>query len=94
MQKPVKQVKVVIRGNVQGVLFRYHLLQLSLQCNIKGYVRNKQDGTVEAVFQGNQADLEAMIKFCRQGPDGAKVEDIEVIEQAITNTFKDFRVAK
>lgn len=94
MYKPIRQVKVIIRGNVQGVFFRYHLLQLSLQYSIKGYVKNKQDGTVEAVFQGHQEDILSMINFCKKGPDQAKVDDIEVFEQAITNTFKDFRVAK
>ncbi|MCB8823416.1 acylphosphatase [Microvirga rosea] len=71
---------VVIHGRVQGVGFRawtHHQAELH---GLKGWVRNRRDGTVEAVFSGSDQEIEAMLKACRQGPRGAVVERIEPVE--------------
>jgi acylphosphatase len=70
-------VHVVIRGQVQGIGFRAWVADEARAARLNGYVRNRRDGTVEAVFAGDEDTVEAMLRACRQGPSGAKVEGIE-----------------
>ncbi len=71
-----KSVRVVIEGRVQGVWFRGWTAEEARRLNIRGWVRNRRDGTVEAVFAGAAADVDAMIAACRQGPPMARVSNI------------------
>ncbi|MGE0749327.1 MAG: acylphosphatase [Variibacter sp.] len=68
---------VVIRGRVQGVGFRYWTQGEALRLGLEGFVRNRRDGTVEAMFSGPTAAVEAMLAACRQGPPGARVTAVE-----------------
>jgi acylphosphatase len=68
---------VVIRGRVQGVGYRAWTEVTALERHLEGWVRNRRDGTVEAVFGGPQDDVAAMIAECRRGPRGAWVETID-----------------
>jgi len=70
------QIKVVIRGRVQGVFYRVETKKKADQLNIKGYVKNLPDGSVEAVFEGNNAVVNKMLDWCDQGPPAASVENI------------------
>lgn len=70
-------VRVVIRGRVQGVGFRAWTEGLAAERELEGWVRNRRDGSVEAVFGGTQAAVLAMIELCRQGPLGARVDAID-----------------
>lgn len=72
-----KTVHVLIQGRVQGVGFRawtHHQAELH---GLKGWVRNRRDGAVEAVFSGPEDLVEVVLKACRQGPRGAVVERVE-----------------
>jgi len=69
----VKSVRVVIQGRVQGVWFRGWTLQQAQQRNISGWVRNRRDGTVEALFSGPAEEVDKMINACRIGPPVARV---------------------
>jgi len=62
-----KRFHVWIYGLVKGVFFRAGIKSMADKLNIKGFVRNTDDG-VEAVFEGNSQDIEKMIEFCRKGP--------------------------
>ena len=73
--------RVVVHGRVQGVFFRDTVRRMAQSRGIAGSVRNTPDGTVEAVFEGNDEDVESMVRWCRQGPRGAQVERVEVIEE-------------
>jgi len=69
---------VKISGKVQGVFFRAETKKAAEQLEVCGWVRNKKNGTVEAVFQGNQKDVEAAIKWCYTGSPYAHVSDVDV----------------
>lgn len=70
-------LQVVIRGRVQGVGFRAWTEMVADQNGIEGWVRNRRDGTVEAVFAGAEEVVLTMIALCREGPPGARVEAID-----------------
>lgn len=77
MAGPIRQ-RVIVSGRVQGVFFRDSVRRHALDRNLAGWVRNRDDGTVEAVFEGPEGDVEALIAFCRTGPESADVEGVEV----------------
>jgi acylphosphatase len=68
---------VVVRGRVQGVGFRAWTEMIALERGLQGWVRNRRDGTVEAVFAGETSAVEAMLAACRRGPPGARVDVLE-----------------
>jgi acylphosphatase len=74
--------RVVVHGYVQGVGFRYSVQQAARVWGVAGWVRNRGDGAVEAVFEGDREDVEAMIRWCEEGPRGADVGEVEVLEEA------------
>ncbi len=71
-------VRVVVRGRVQGVWYRGWTVAEAGARGLAGWVRNRSDGTVEAVFAGPQAAVEAMVAACRRGPPAAQVRDVAV----------------
>jgi acylphosphatase len=72
--------RVVIRGRVQRVGYRAWAEQMALQRGLEGWVRNRADGTVEAVFAGPASVVEGMIEACRRGPPGALVDALDARE--------------
>ena len=68
---------VVVRGRVQGVGFRAWAEYTALERGLQGWVRNRRDGSVEALFVGPADIVAAMIAACKQGPPGARVEAID-----------------
>ena len=68
---------VTIRGRVQGVGFRYFVEQEALLRGLEGFVRNRRDGSVEAVFSGSENVVAAILDACRRGPPGAWITAIE-----------------
>lgn len=75
---PTVTRRVVVRGRVQGVFFRASTRREAVERGVAGWVRNRDDGAVEALFEGEPEAVEAMIEWCRSGPDGAAVEDMDV----------------
>jgi acylphosphatase len=69
---------VLVGGRVQGVFFRASCVAEARARGVMGTVRNTGDGRVEAVFEGEASQVEAMIAWCSQGPPGARVDDVEV----------------
>jgi len=78
MNEAPKRARVVISGFVQGVGFRYATRGRAASLGVAGWVRNRPDGRVEAVFEGEPERVESMVRWCRRGPSGASVEDVEV----------------
>ena len=74
----VKRATVVVRGSVQGVFFRAETRDRARSLGLAGWVRNARDGTVEAAFEGEGERVESMVDWCRRGPAGAEVDDVEV----------------
>jgi acylphosphatase len=84
--------RVIIRGCVQGVFFRDSVREQAEASGVAGRVRNRPDGTVEAVFEGPSESVAALVRFCRTGPPHARVEHVEVTEEEPSGE-SGFRVA-
>jgi acylphosphatase len=76
MTEPLRR-RVVVHGQVQGVFFRDTCRRKASQRGVAGWVRNRPDGAVEAVFEGAPGDVAAMVDFCRRGPRGADVTSVD-----------------
>jgi acylphosphatase len=70
--------RITIRGRVQGVGFRYALADEARARKLAGWVRNRRDGTVEAVIAGPETEVEALVAWARHGPPAARVTGVEV----------------
>ena len=73
--------RVVVRGNVQGVFFRASCQREAARRGVAGWVSNRPDGAVEAVFEGEDAAVDALVSWCRQGPPHADVSGVDVSEE-------------
>ena len=71
---------VIIRGIVQGVGYRAWTEDAALRRDLEGWVRNRRNGTVEAVFSGSDRDVAAILAACREGPRGARVDAVEIVQ--------------
>ena len=83
---------VYVSGIVQGVFFRSETEYEAVKRNICGWVRNLPDGRVEAVFEGEKETVEALVEFCRRGPHGARVSEVEVHWEEYRSEFDRFRI--
>ncbi|MEM2226011.1 MAG: acylphosphatase [Candidatus Bathyarchaeia archaeon] len=90
----VVRAHVFVSGLVQGVFFRHETAKRAIRLGVKGWVRNLPDGRVEAIFEGERESVEKLLEFCRHGPPGAIVEDLEVRWEDYRGEFKDFRVIR
>jgi len=72
--------RVIVHGLVQGVFFRETVRRHTTAADIAGWVRNTREGTVEAVFEGDGAAVDALVTLCHKGPRGARVDRVEVFE--------------
>jgi acylphosphatase len=78
----VVRYRVVVRGYVQGVWFRQSCRRVAVELGIAGWVRNRADGTVEAVFEGREGDVAKAVSWCRVGPPAAEVTGVDVTPEA------------
>ena len=83
---------VTVYGFVQGVGFRFAVERAARSRGVAGWVRNRPDGAVEAVFEGEAEDVEALVELCREGPRSAEVERIDVVGES-PEGLADFRVS-
>jgi acylphosphatase len=75
--------RVIVRGQVQGVFFRDTVRRKARETGVAGWVRNRPDGAVEAVFEGAPPAVERMVTLCRQGPPQAIVDDVQCIDEPV-----------
>ena len=73
--------RVVVHGLVQGVFFRDTVRRHAQSHGVAGWVRNNLDGTVEAVFEGEPGAVERLVSFVHEGPSGAFVERVDVVDE-------------
>ncbi len=83
-----------IDGLVQGVSYRYYTRQMAESLGVAGWVRNTFDGRVEATVEGEEADVNRLIEWCRSGPPAAEVEDVKVEWEDFTGEFAGFQVRR
>ncbi len=88
----MKRMHVFISGRVQGVAFRHYTVKKALSLNLKGWVRNLDDGRVEAVLEGDDAPVDAMLAWCKKGPSSACVTHVDVQEEPCSGQYVDFRI--
>jgi acylphosphatase len=75
------RMRVRVRGRVQGVFFRAETSARAESLGLAGWVQNAADGSVEAVFEGESEKVESMVEWCRRGPGGAIVDDVEAVPE-------------
>jgi acylphosphatase len=88
----MKRMHVIAGGVVQGVCFRYYAQRRAEELGVTGWVRNLPDSSVEAVVEGEDANVDRMVHWLRHGPPGAVVDEFNAREQPFKGEFSDFRV--
>jgi acylphosphatase len=83
---------VLIRGWVQGVAFRYKTRNAAIENGVTGWVRNKADGSVEAVFEGDRVNVEDVVRWCENGPPMAVVKDLDIQWEKYVGEFSEFDI--
>jgi len=91
MAKKVR-VHAIISGRVQGVFFRMETKRVADSCEVLGWVRNKIDGTVEAIFEGNEENVNSILEWCRNGPRLADVEKVYVTLEDYKGEYYEFEL--
>ncbi|MEQ8602652.1 MAG: acylphosphatase [Marivibrio sp.] len=81
-----KTIHAIISGKVQGVWFRAWTQETAEELGLDGWVRNRRDGTVEAVFSGPSTSVDRMVELAHDGPSHARVRDVQVSDSAETPT--------
>jgi len=84
--------RVVVHGRVQGVFFRDSCRREAVREGVGGWVRNRVDGTVEAVFEGDAAAVEQLTRWCQDGPPHAEVDRVEAIDESPQGEVDTFEV--
>jgi len=84
--------RVIIRGRVQGVFFRMETKRTADKSGVCGWVKNLNDGTVEALFEGERADVEAVLNWCKKGPPLSSVAGVDIEWGPFSGRFKRFEV--
>jgi acylphosphatase len=87
-----RRAHVLVSGRVQGVFFRATAAREARARGVVGWVRNLDDGRVEAVFEGEEEGVRAMVDWCRHGPRGAVVEELEVVWEEPRGDLSTFSV--
>lgn len=88
----LKQVHVVVRGRVQGVFFRASTQREARRLGLTGWVKNRGDGAVELLAEGEEAQLRQLCMWAERGPSAARVEDVQVRWRSYAGEFPDFRI--
>lgn len=83
---------IFVSGRVQGVFFRTETVEFAERLDLTGWVRNLSDGRVEAIFEGDEENVEKAVDFCRKGPPGAHVLNLNVEWEQWKGEFQDFRI--
>lgn len=87
-----KRVHLLIRGRVQGVYFRQSMMETAEKNNVLGWVQNLPDNRVEAILEGNDSNVDAVIEWANFGPAGAVVDELKITEENYIGEFSDFEI--
>lgn len=83
---------MIIDGRVQGVFFRYATQEEATRSGVRGWVKNRSDGQVEAVFEGNEGSVRKMVEWCHQGPPYAVVRAVDLTWEEYKGEFDGFNI--
>jgi len=87
-----KRVHLLIKGRVQGVYFRQSMMETAEKNNVLGWVQNLPDNRVEAILEGNDSSIDAVIEWAHFGPAGAVVDELKIMEENYIGEFSDFEI--
>lgn len=90
----MKRAHLLISGIVQGVNFRYYTNEKALQLNLKGWVKNLNDGRVEILVEGDDEAVDELVAWSHQGPSLAQVDDVVVKEEPFQGNLDDFHTRR
>lgn len=88
-----KNLKIKIYGKVQGVFFRKFVKEKAMELGLTGWVRNKNDGTVEIEIEGEEKKLKDFVKQCKKGSPSSEVERVENIFSNKTKDYSEFKIS-
>ena len=88
----LKQVHLVVRGRVQGVYFRASTQRESRRLGLTGWARNRPDGSVEIVAEGEEESVRELVAWAHRGPSAARVERVDIRWRGFSGDFPDFRI--
>jgi acylphosphatase len=91
MNKKIR-AHLIIEGRVQGVFFRMETKKTADHAKVSGWVRNKRDGNVEALLEGDEKSVEAVIEWCRKGPPSAYVKKVDICFENYKGEFENFEI--
>lgn len=89
-EKESISVRLIVRGKVQGVYFRFNMRQVAMKNSVVGWVRNLPDGNVEALLEGNKEDVNQVVQWSKIGPENARVDEVKMDYGQYTGKYKDF----
>lgn len=89
-----KKAHIFIEGRVQGVGFRYFTKTNAQKLGLAGWVKNRADGRVEAIFEGPKEDVLKMIEQCQKGPRASKVNNIDLEWEEVDSTTNSFQIKR
>ena len=87
-----KRVHLLVEGRVQGVYFRQGMMETAEKNNVLGWVRNLPDNKVEAILEGNDSNVDAVVEWARFGPAGAVVDELKISKDNYTGEFQEFKI--
>ena len=86
-------IRLFVRGKVQGVFFRQALKVMAIKNNVTGWVRNLEDGRVEALLEGDIDGVNTVVEWAHGGPANSRVYDVEIKNEYFKDEFTDFEVS-
>ncbi len=89
-----KSVKLIVKGSVQGVFYRQFCKENADKLGVKGFIRNLEDGNVEVVLEGDNDEVDMMVKLCKQGPKYSQIRNVEVEEKKWGGDFDGFKILR
>jgi acylphosphatase len=88
----LKQVQLFVRGRVQGVFFRASAQREAKRLGLTGWVKNRADGAVELLAEGDEDEIKELIGWANRGPGAARVDSVDVRWRSFTGDYADFRI--
>lgn len=86
------RARIIISGIVQGVFFRFNTMKKAREYGVNGWVKNRRDGKVEVLCEGNKDEIQRLLNWCRKGPEGAFVRNIEVLWEEYIGDLESFQI--
>lgn len=83
---------VFLTGTVQGVFFRSSTRSQARIHKVRGWIKNLPDGRVESVMEGEKSEVESLIEFCKKGPSGSRIENVEIEWERPSHSFSGFEI--